>query len=138
MPAKLSSAESAIPPLCDECGTRPANHFICEIIHGTTTNRSLCDECAKAAVMPGFPDFSAIHQAKCYYCGDKAASGSMNQAWEIPSRQQQTHYTCIRCMYLYHQFLLKALQDIPADLPPQDQYQQYRETMVRETADRVR
>src|SRR5699024_3119224 len=76
----------------------------------------LCDECARADANLDSFNLANIHEAQCYYCGDKAASGSMNQAWELPSRQQPMHYTCVRCMGLYHQLYLPALKDLPSDL----------------------
>jgi protein-arginine kinase activator protein McsA len=128
---------SSTPPLCEVCRSRPAKNFICQIIHGVQTNRSLCDECANADAILDSASFANIHQAKCYYCGDKAASGSMNQAWELPSRQQQMHYTCLRCMNLYNQFYLPALSNIRSGMSPEELCQ-HLELVLRETDDRVR
>jgi hypothetical protein len=124
-------------PLCDSCGLRRARNFITQIIHGEMTNSSLCDECAQAQQAPTGIDFSSIRDAKCYYCGDKAASGSLNQRWELPTRKQPMHYTCQRCMGLYHQFLLVALNAEPDGLPPEEQLRRM-ERVVSEVDSQVR
>jgi hypothetical protein len=74
------------------------------------TNRSLCDDCVKADGLSSV--LGGIREAKCFYCGDKAMGGSMNQAWEFPSRQQFMHYTCMRCGDFYHRFFLEALTQV--------------------------
>lgn len=124
-------------PLCSSCGLHPAHTFLTEIIHGVMTNRSLCDECASLRQVATDADGVSIHDAKCYYCGDKAAGGSMNQRWELQTRKQAMHYTCLRCMGLYQQLLLEALGSIPEHLSPEDQLRRI-ETMVGEVDSRVR
>jgi len=124
-------------PLCSSCGLHPAHTFLTEIINGVMTNSSLCDECASLRRVATDDDGSSIHDAKCYYCGDKAAGGCMNQKWELPARKQTMHYTCFRCMGLYHQFLLEALGSIPEHFSPEDQLRRM-ETMVVEVDSRVR
>ncbi len=124
-------------PLCSSCGLQPAHTFLTQIIDGVTTNSSLCDECARAQQMALDEDGLSIHDAKCFYCGDKAASGSRNQSWELPVRKLTMHYTCLRCMGLYHQFLLESLRSIPAHLPPEDQLR-LMQTMAAEVDSRVR
>lgn len=124
-------------PLCSSCGLHPAHTFVTEIIHGVMTNSSLCDGCASLRQVATDADGVSIHNAKCYYCGDKAAGGSMNQKWELPARKQTMHYTCFRCMGLYHQFLVEALDSIPGHLSPEDQLRRM-ETMVGEVDSRVK
>ena len=124
-------------PLCSSCGLHPAHTFLTEIINGVMTSSSLCDECASLRQVATDADGVSIHDAKCYYCGDKAAGGSMNQQWELPTRKQTMHYACFRCMGLYHQFLLEALGSIPEHLSPEDQLRRM-ETMVGEVDSRVR
>ena len=106
---------------CSSCGPYSAHTFLTEIINGVMTNSSLCDECASLRQVGADEDGISIQDAKCYYCGDKAASGSMNQKWELPARKKTMHYTCLRCMGLYHQFLLESLRSIPEGLAPEDQ-----------------
>ncbi len=101
------------------------------------TSSSLCDECAGLWRAANEDDGISIHDAKCYYCGDKAAGGSMNQKWELSARKQAMHYTCFRCMGLYRQFLLETLGSIPEHLSPEDQLR-HMETMVEEADSRVR
>lgn len=131
---ELSQPDS---PLCSSCGLHPARTFLTEIIHGVMTNSSLCDECASLRQVATDADGVSIHDAKCYYCGDKAAGGSMNQKWELPARKQAMHYTCFRCMGLYHQLLLEALGSIPEHLSPEDQLRRM-ETLVGEVDSCVR
>lgn len=124
-------------PLCSSCGLHSAHTFLTEIINGVMTSSSLCDECASLRQVGADADGISIHDAKCYYCGDKAASGSMNQVWELPARKMTMHYTCLRCMGLYHQFYLEALGSVPGHLTPEDQLQRM-EAMVGEIDSRVR
>ena len=64
-------------------------------------------------------------------------SGSTNQAWEIASRQQPTHYTCFRCSQLSHQWMQEALASFPKGLPPAEQHRLL-EQMTRDVDARVR
>jgi len=124
-------------PLCSSCGLHPAHTFLTEIINGVMTNSSLCDECASLQRVATDEDGISIQDAKCYYCGDKAASGSMNQIWELSARKQAMHYTCFRCLRVYHQFLIEVLGSIPEHLSPEDQLRRM-EKMVDEVDFRVR
>lgn len=101
------------------------------------TNSSLCDECASLRQAGVDEEGISIQDAKCYYCGAKAAGGSMNQKWELPIRKKTMHYTCLRCMGLYHQFFLEALGSVPGHLTPEDQLLRM-EAMVGEIDFRVR
>jgi hypothetical protein len=124
-------------PLCSSCGLHPAHTFLTQIMNGVMTNSSLCDECASLRQVATDADDISIHDAKCYYCGDRAAGGLMNLKWELPVRKQTMHNTCFRCMELCHQFMLKALGAIPEHLSPEDQLQRM-ETMVGEVDSQVR
>lgn len=108
---------------CDGCGLQPARNFITQIIHGVKSNQALCDACASAQGLTTYSDGTSIHDAMCDYCGGKPAGGSMNQPWELPHRQKTMHYTCMRCMGLYGQFMLESLATIPKDLPLNEQLQ---------------
>ena len=100
-------------------------------------SRSLCDECVSVQQVTTDDDGVSMHEAKCFYCRDKAAGGTINQKWELATRKQMMHYYCFRCMGLYHQFFLEALGSVPDGLSLEDQFRRM-ETMVGEIDSRVR
>lgn len=101
------------------------------------TRSSLCNDCARAQQLAVDENGVSIHEAKCFYCGQKVASGSRNQPWELPARKLTMHYTCLRCMGLYHQLLLESLGTIPDHLSPEVQLR-HMETLVVEVDSLVR
>ena len=112
----------APPPLCSSCGLHPAHTFLTEIINGVMTNSSLCDPCASLRQVWVDETGTSIHDAKCFYCGDKAAGGSLNQPWESSTRKQAVHYACMRCMGLYNAFLGEAIGSLLVEsLSPEEQ-----------------
>jgi hypothetical protein len=137
MAASSSAPPPGSPALCEQCGTLPAHNHICQIVCGRKTLLNLCDICrrdyAPTAAELGLPPLDGAH---CFYCGDVALSVSLNQAWELPSRQQRYHYTCRRCAELYYKFLLEAAVSIPQGLSPAQKLQHIEQT-IRETDRRV-
>ena len=125
------------PTPCDACGQQPAGNFITQIIHGTMTESSLCDNCATTQDLTIDASGVSIHDARCCYCGDKAAAGSLNHEWELPHRKLTMHYTCLRCTGLYSQFMLESLATTPQDLPLNEQLQRL-QALAAETDARVK
>lgn len=120
----------------DACGQQPARNFITQIIHGVQSNLILCDDCATTQDLTTDASGISIHDARCCYCGDKAAAGSLNHEWELPHRKQTMHYTCLRCTGLYSQFTLESLAP-PQDLPLNEQLQRL-QSLTAETDARVK
>jgi len=67
-----------------------------------------------------FPD---IRDAKCYYCGVQASSGSMNQEWEQKARGERFHFACLKCLEIYGQLFQQRLEGISSTCPAQEQMQ---------------
>ncbi len=119
------------------CGTRPANNHLCQIINGQQTTLDLCEVCIRThATQSGF-DLPTLDGARCFYCGGEAMGGGMNQSWEVSSRQQRYHFTCLRCAELLHEFTTETLSSLPHDLPADQQLQRL-EQITREIDQRVR
>jgi len=108
--------------LCQSCKSKPARHFICEIVNQRETKLELCDDCMRTyqEKMPvQFPKLDGTEH--CYYCGEPATSGHMNQREQLRVRQQKFHLTCHRCFGLENKFFKEALNAIPRELPPAEQ-----------------
>jgi hypothetical protein len=137
MAAFTSSSSPGSEQLCQLCGTRPARNHLCQIINGQQTTLDLCEVCIRTHTAQSGFDLPTLDGALCFYCGGVATSASMNQTWEVSSRQQRYHYTCFRCSELFHEFITEALSSIPDGLPPEQQLQRI-EQITRDTDQRVR
>ena len=137
MAAFTSASSPSSEQLCQLCGTRPARNHLCQIINGQQTVLELCEVCIRTHTAQSGFELPTLDGAQCFYCGDSAMSASMNQSWEISSRQLRYHYTCSRCSELYHKFITDALASIPDGLTPTQQLRHI-EQITRDTDQRVR
>jgi hypothetical protein len=122
MPATNIISTSQPMGLCKSCKSKPARHFICEIVDQKETKLELCDDCMRIyreKIPVQLPKLDGTEA--CYYCGEPATSASMNQREQLQVRQQKFHFTCHRCFNLEHKFFMDAVGAIPLQLPQTEQ-----------------
>lgn len=122
---------------CSRCLQAQATHSICQIIDGKKEIHNLCDRCAekwKAGTGIGIPD---LRNAKCFYCGAGAVSGSLNQPWERQVRGEEYHYACPTCLENYSRRFIERLKGLSMEDSVPGQIQQMAR-MVREVDSEVR
>ena len=106
---------------CCRCHQAQATHHICQIIDGKKEIHNLCDRCAEGwhtGASRAIPD---LQNAKCFYCGATAVSGSLNQPWEIQVRGEEYHFACLTCLEAYSRRIIKRLKEISAHHSSQSQ-----------------
>jgi hypothetical protein len=136
MPAISSTSPPDTDQPCQICGSSPARNYICQIIHRQETNLVLCGACLRnQSLAVGFPTLDGTQV--CFYCGDIAASASLNDSREFAIRQQWFHYTCHRCRELEIKFTIEALSPLLGQ-PPQEQEEQMLEDIIQAVGERVR
>jgi protein-arginine kinase activator protein McsA len=122
---------------CTRCLQAQATHHICQIIDGNKEIQNLCDPCAEkwyARTNTGIPD---LRNAKCFYCGAGAISGSLNQPWERQVRGQEFHFACSTCLENYSRRFIERLKGLSTDDSVVGQIQQMAR-MVQEVDSEVR
>ena len=116
--------------ICCQCGLVSATHHICQVNFGEKKSLQLCDACeSKRITLTGFPRME-LRGARCFYCGDLASSGSINQSWES-SRGHIFHYTCSQCFQNYHDLLLPELAKLEGDTGPEQQLEQMTQLAIK-------
>ena len=109
---------------CTRCLQVQATHHICQIIDGKEEIHELCDRCAEEWGAKTAGPILDLRNAKCFYCGAGATSGSMNEAWEREMRGEDYHYTCGVCLEGYGKLLIKRLKALSTESSAEEQVQE--------------
>lgn len=100
--------------LCEECGAKRGNYFVCR--PGAGPSRTLCKECYEASLSsPERAFVEAMRNARCRFCDGMAmTSDSMTSILE--GHGSEPRFFCSSCANEYHQRILPRLREVEARL----------------------
>lgn len=122
---------------CQQCGQKPGDHRISQVVDGQQTILALCAECLQDHHAKMGIDLPPLSEVRCFYCGGAAASLGLNQPWEKAIRRQRLHSTCRRCGTLASELTMEAVSNLPDGLRPEEHIHNLEE-MIRTVDERVR
>lgn len=107
--------------LCERCREREANCHSTTVIDGVASDTVLCDECfALSAETAASQLFAGLKTARCRYCGGVPCGGGMD-SFEMSTGGQQLSFMCLRCMNEFGRYWQQQMEQVPQDLPQQEQ-----------------
>jgi protein-arginine kinase activator protein McsA len=107
--------------LCEKCHEREASCSSTSVNDGGATTTSMCEVCFASSGEPAERElFAAMKSARCRYCGGQACCGGTD-SFEMSAEGQQMRFLCSRCADESYRYLEQRMEQVPHDLPQQEQ-----------------
>lgn len=98
--------------ICFGCGEIGAMNYLWEIVNGQKDVFLFCQNCFDARMRETKVSVPNLREACCYYCGDNATVGTINQKWEVEIRGCEYHFACLKCSKNFCNLIKNAFSEV--------------------------